>query len=394
MSVSETPFDVLIVGAGLVGAACALALQGTGLRIAVVETRAPLPLPEDESWDSRIYAVSPGSARFLDDLGIWNQLPPSRVQRVDAMHIVGDDGRARLDFNAYDSGLPELAFIVESRSMQGALWQALHGAPEITVVCPADCAGLRVADDHAALSLADRSVLTARLVIGADGAQSWVRKQAGITVRDKDYCQSGVVANFATEKPHYGIARQWFRADGVLAFLPLPGNRISIVWSTDSDHAESLLALPPDDFCAQVEAAGREELGKLSLVTAPAAFPLHLIRVDHVVAPRVAFIGDAAHQVHPLAGQGVNLGFGDAQALAAVLKERGPRDCGELMLLRRYERSRREQVVAMQTVTDGLKELFGGASTMVGIMRNLGLSLTNRAGWLKQRLIRHALGQA
>lgn len=389
---SEAQYDLIIVGAGLVGAACALALRGSGLRVALVEGRAPSALPEDDSWDSRIYAISPGSAQFLADLGVWTALPSSRIQPVEAMHIVGDDGVAHLDFAAYDSGVSELAFIIESRLMQDALWHALEQECEVTLFCPARCDALDVNDERAALTLADGQVLTARLIVGADGAQSWVRQQIGAAARDKDYRQGGVVANFATEQAHRGMARQWFRADGILAYLPLPGNRISIVWSTDPDHSQALLAAAPEAVCAEVAEAGQHALGGLTLLTPPAAFPLHLIQVPSIIGPRVALIGDAAHQVHPLAGQGVNLGFGDARALAETLKARGPRDCGDALLLRRYERSRREQIIAMQTVTDSLKELFGKQNAALGAIRNLGLSLTNRTGWLKQRLIEHALG--
>jgi ubiquinone biosynthesis UbiH/UbiF/VisC/COQ6 family hydroxylase len=388
---SQPQYDVIIVGAGLVGAAFALALQGSGLRVALVEGRAPTPLPQDESWDSRIYAISPASVDFLSGLGIWNNLPPARMQRVEAMHIVGDNGVASLDFSAYETGVAELAYIVESRLMQSALWQALRDTSGVTVVCPAECAGLNIAEDGATLTLSDGQTLSARLIVGADGARSWVRSQAGIEAQDKDYRQSGVVANFAAEKPHGGIARQWFRPDGILAYLPLPGNRISIVWSTHTDHAQELLALPAAEFCAEVAQASQSALGELALLTPPAAFPLHLIRVARIAAPRVALIGDAAHQVHPLAGQGVNLGFGDARALAETLKSRGPRDCGDALLLRRCERARKEEIVAMQSVTDGLKELFGKQNAAVGALRNVGLSLTNRAGWVKQALIRHAV---
>lgn len=388
----EAPYDVIIVGAGLVGAACALALTGSGLRVAVVEGRAPGALPEDDSWDSRIYAVSPGSAAFLGELGVWPELPAARIQPVEAMHIVGDDGFARLDFSAYDSGLPELAFIAESRLMQAALWRKLEVAAEVTLLCPAQCSALQTSDQAATLTLADGRLLTARLIVGADGAQSWVRQQIGAVARDKDYRQVGVVANFAAEKPHRGIARQWFRHDGILAWLPLPGNRISIVWSTDPGHGEALLAASPAALCAEVAEAGGQALGALTLLTPPAAFPLHLIQVPRIVGPRVALIGDAAHQVHPLAGQGVNLGFGDARALAQTLRARGPRDCGDALLLRRYERARKEQIIAMQAVTDALKELFGRRNAAVGAIRNLGLSLTQRAGWVKRQLIRHALG--
>lgn len=384
-------FDVIVVGGGLVGAACALALDAAGLSVALVEGQAPKPLPEDAGWDTRIYAVSPGSARFLGRLGVWSRLDPARLAPVSAMHVRGDDGRSLITFSAYEAGVAELAFIVESVRLEHALAGAL-AASRVRMFRPATPASMTLGPQAAHLALADGQALSAALVVGADGARSWVRAQAGIPFRDKDYRQLGVVANFECEKPHGGIARQWFRQDGILAWLPLPGNRLSMVWSTSVEHARALLSAPAGELAARVEEAGGGLLGRLCLITPAAGFPLHLIQVERVVAPRLALIGDAAHQVHPLAGQGVNLGFGDAEVLARVLAGRGPRDPGDLLLLRRYERARREDVIAMQAVTDGLKELFGHPAALVAAVRNLGLALTERAGPLKRQLVHHALG--
>ena len=387
-------FDVAIVGGGLVGTALALSLRDAGLRIALVEARAPQALPEDASWDNRIYAISPGSAQFLEQLGIWSALPVERLSRIEAMAIYGDNGYAQLDFNAYEAGLGQLAYIVENRQLQDQLWRALEAAPQVSLFCPASCAALEIEADAAHLRLEDGTTLSAKLVIAADGAHSWVRQQAGIQAGDKDYRQLGVVANFATTLSHQGTAYQWFRPDGVLAYLPLPGNRISIVWSLHSALAQDLLALSPSAFAERVAEAGGMRLGALELISPVAAFPLHLIETQALVRARVALVGDAAHQVHPLAGQGVNLGFADAQVLAEVLAARGPRDCGDLLLLRRYARARREEILAMQVVTDGLQRLFAQPQPMVGWIRNAGLATTNRLSWLKQQLLKQALGHA
>jgi len=389
-------FDVAIVGAGLVGSSLALALRDRGLAVDLVEAREPQPLPDDDSWDNRIYAISPGSAQFLEQLGIWSTLDAQRIQRIEAMAIYGDDGQAHLDFNAYEAGLGQLAFIAESRLLQAALWQALNAAAQVRVFCPAACAALSIEADAARLTLEDGTQISAQLIVAADGAHSWVRQQAGIHARDKDYRQLGVVANFSTALPHQDTAYQWFRPgfqpDGVLAYLPLPGNRISIVWSLQEDLAQGLLQLGTAEFSMRVTEASGMRLGALELITPPAAFPLHLITPDTLVQARLALIGDAAHQVHPLAGQGVNLGFADAQALAAVLIERGPRDCGDLFLLRRFARARREEILAMQVVTDGLQGLFNRQRPMLGWIRNAGLATTNRMAWVKQQLLKHALG--
>ena len=191
----------------------------------------------------------------------------------------------------------------------------------------------------------------------------------------------------------HNIAYQWFRDDGVLAYLPLPGNRISVVWSTDDEHADELCALPPEQLCDRVSEAGRLALGRLRPLTAPAAFPLRLMRVPQTVAPRLALIGDAAHGIHPLSGHGINLGFQDAKELAALLSVAQPwRDIGEERFLRRYQRARREETVLMQTATDGLRRLFREAPPGLRSIRNLGLNLTNGLPLVKNTLVRYALG--
>lgn len=387
-------FDLIIVGAGLVGASLAAALKDSGLKLALVEGRAPASPPRDGSWDNRIYAINPANARFLDQTGIWSGLEQSRIAPVYEMHVWGDDPAARLDFTAYQAGVAELAFIAESRLMQDGLWRALQGQSNLELFCPAACAALHIDTDAASLTLRDGRMLRAKLVVGADGRESWVRAQAGIESNPRDYRQDGVVANFEIEQPHRNCAYQWFREDGILAYLPLPENRISIVWSADEPLSRELMALEAEAFCRRVQEAGKNTLGKLDLITPPAAFSLRLLNLEHLVKPRVALIGDAAHNVHPLAGQGVNLGFQDAQQLALILAQReSQRDCGDLALLRRYERARKEDILAMQLVTDGLQKLFNNPDPLLRTLRNTGLSLTNHLGGLKNRLMRHAIGE-
>lgn len=387
-------FDVIIVGAGLVGASLAAALRDSGLKLALVEGREPASPPRDGSWDNRIYAINPANARFLDQSGIWSGLDQSRIAPVYEMHVWGDDPSARLDFTAYQAGVAELAFIAESRLMQDGLWRALQGQSNLELFCPAACAALDIDAEAASLTLRDGRTLRAKLVVGADGRESWVRAQAGIEANPREYHQDGVVANFEIEQPHRNCAYQWFREDGILAYLPLPENRISIVWSADEPLARELMALEPAAFCHRVQEAGKNTLGKLDLITPPAAFSLRLLNLENLVKPRVALIGDAAHNVHPLAGQGVNLGFQDAKQLAQVLMQReSRRDCGDLALLRRYERARKEDILAMQLVTDGLQKLFNNPDPLLRTLRNTGLSLTNHLGGLKNRLMRHAIGE-
>ncbi|OGA53704.1 MAG: ubiquinone biosynthesis protein UbiH [Betaproteobacteria bacterium RIFCSPLOWO2_12_FULL_62_13] len=388
----SSSFDVIIVGGGLVGASLAAALGPAEVSVALVEPQPPRPLPADDSWDSRVYAISPGAAAFLESCGAWQRVPPQRVTRIEAMQVYGDDPAARLDFSAYDAGLRELAFVVENRLLQDALWQGLHHADHVRVFSPARCAAMAWEPAAIVLRLEDGTELTAKLVVGADGADSWVRAQAGISAVPRDYGQLGVVANFATGRPHRGTAFQWFRRGGVLALLPLPGNRASLVWSTAEAHGRELLGLAADELQAQVESASHEALGALELITPPAAFPLQLQRVARLVQPRLALAGDAAHNVHPLAGQGVNLGLRDARELAAVLRERGAQaDCGDYFLLRRYERARREDILALQLTTDGLQKLFGSDVVWLAMARNLGLRLVNLQPPLKNLLVRRAV---
>ncbi len=385
-------YDVLIVGGGLVGASLAAALKSSGLSIALVEGQSPPTHSTDAPlWDTRIYAISPGSATFLEQCGAWSRLDLYRVQQVEQMRVFGDTG-AELDFSAYQIGAPELAFILENDALQHALWKGLRAQDNLTLFHGARCASIHWEQDSACLRLDDEREIKAKLVVGADGRESWVRHQAGMIEPSTQYQQHGVVANFRSEIPHRGIAYQWFQEDGVLALLPLPQQHVSMVWSIDSAKAERLLHLPPDELCAEIGEASHHSLGTLELVTPPAAFPLYRLNLRHIVQPRLALIGDAAHSVHPLAGQGVNLGFRDARELAQVLVERGPHtDCGNISLLRRYERARKEDILSMIYTTDTLKKLFNTAHPVLRNVRNIGLSVTNRISPLKKLLARHAL---
>jgi len=389
---ASVKFDVVIVGAGLVGAGLAAALHGSGLRVALLDAGAREP-PWHGAWDTRIYAISPGSRDFLAGVGAWAKLPVERVERVAGMHVCGDAPGAEIRFSAYQAGLPELCFIVESRELQRALRDALESQDDVCSLYCIRPASLAVGEDSALVELEDGSSIEARLVVGADGAQSWVREALGIPIEARPYGQQGVVANFDAERSHGKVARQWFRPDGVLALLPLPGNRVSMVWSTWDAAAERLLHLDPSALEGEVELASQHALGKLTLLTPARGFPLRWMRATEWVRPRFALIGDAAHNVHPLAGQGVNMGFQDAAELARVLLNRGAQDdCGDFRLLRRYARARSEPVALMQAATDGLQRLFNNEVTGVKWLRNTGLRLTNGIVPLKSRFVSHALG--
>lgn len=393
--------DIAIVGGGLVGRSLACALAGSGLRMAIVEPRPASP-PDFQAtdiaaarFDARVYALSHRSRAFLEAQGVWDHLVAGRVAPVQEMQIFGDDGRARLEFNAYRNGVPELAAIVEESNLQQAMDAALAGRDDVRIHAGVGCEQVTWSDALATLSLSDGSQLEARLVVAADGADSRTRAAAGLGAKVRDYGQQGVVANFTAARSHGGIARQWFLDDGVLALLPLPGDAVSMVWSTSDSHAEQLRALDGDGLAQAVAQASAHCLGELRIVGAVNAFPLRRLHADALIGPRLALVGDAAHNVHPLAGQGLNLGFADAEALAAVLRGRGAeRDCGTRALLRRYERSRKEDILAMEYVTDGLHTLFGSRLPGIPVLRNAGLTLTDRFAPLKRLLVKRALGRA
>ena len=383
--------DVAIVGGGPVGGSLARALAPTGLSVALVEPRAPRPLP-GAGFDQRVYALNGHSRHFLERCGVWHGLSPERVAPVLEMRVFGDDA-SRIEFSAYRSGVPELASIVEEANLQQALQSSLSTQANLTLLTGIECTSAHWNDALATLSLSDGRQIEARLVVAADGAESALRSAAGIATQIRGYAQTGVVANFQIGRAHRDIAYQWFSTQGVLALLPLPGNYASMVWSAPEALGQVLLAAEAQQLARMVEQASSSTLGELRAVSAAAGFPLRRMRAMRLIGPRLALIGDTAHNIHPLAGQGLNLGFGDAQALAAVLAARGlESDCGAVSLLRRFERSRREDLLAMEAVTDGLHVLFGSNLPGVKRLRNTGLRLANRFSPLKRLLVKRAWG--
>ena len=386
--------DIAIVGGGLVGGSIARALCESGLSIALVEPRSPRPVPA-AGFDSRIYALNPRSVRCLEGWGVWPRLVQERVTPVQEMLVFGDDGKSKLEFSAYRNGVCELAAIVEESNLQQALAGSLNGQANLVLLSGVECLNANWMESAAVLALANGTELEARLVIAADGAESGMRSQAGIGVDVHDYGQRAVVANFHVDKAHRNVAYQWFRKDGVLALLPLPQGRVSMVWSTADAHAQDLLAMTGEELAGAVGDAAAQTLGAMRIDGAAAAFALRRLRATRLIAPRLALMGDAAHNVHPLAGQGLNLGIADVESLAAVIGRRGlENDCGATALLRRYERSRREDILAMEGVTDGLHKLFGSALPGLPWLRNAGLNLTNQFRPLKKLLVKRALGKA
>lgn len=393
--IASMNFDIVIIGGGLLGASMAAGLKHSGLSIAVIESQnAPISpdIPETENqWDSRLYAISPGSSQFLEQCGAWSRIDPWRITPVEAMRVFGDTG-PELKFTAQQIGHSELAFIIENRAMHRALWDILREQHNVTLLEQSRCATLDFNPDHAELTLENGQKIKAKLVVGADGRNSWARNQAGISAAPIDYHQHGVVANFITEQPHQNIAYEWFQTDGILAFLPLSGSRVSMVWTATPEKSAELLALDSDALSRTVEAASFNTLGKLELITPAAAFPLRLLILPTISKPRLALIGDAAHNMHPLAGQGANTGFRDVQQLIQLLMNRGLQDdCGDAHLLRQYDRKRKEDIYSGQAVTYGLKHLFNNDVSVIRELRNWGLGVTNKITPVKKLLISHAV---
>ncbi len=389
--------EICIVGNGAIAKTTALGLANAGLKVILLgPPAAPVTTPA-EGWDARVYALNHTAHRLLSSLKVWGALDGARVTPVDAMIIHGDGPKpGGLAFDAYGAHTDTLAWILEERNLNQALDAALRFAQNVTIV-GGRAAALQRGDDLATVTLADGSSIEAQLVVGADGAESWVRGQCDIGLDYRPYGQRGVVTNFACEKPHHGAAHQWFTGEqGIVALLPLAGNQVSLVWSAPDALADTLRAEAAQQIADRLAVYAADTLGALTPLQPELVrdFPLRLIRPHAMTSPRVALVGDAAHVVHPMAGHGMNLGFGDVAQLIETLAAREPqRGVGDARVLARYERARKEDVLLMQVTTDGLARLFGADAEPLRAVRNLGLNLLDKIPVLKRRLISHAMGK-
>ncbi|MDR7048460.1 ubiquinone biosynthesis UbiH/UbiF/VisC/COQ6 family hydroxylase [Duganella sp. 3397] len=394
---STLSVEICIVGNGAIAKTTALGLANAGLKVILLgPPAAPVTTPA-EGWDARVYALNHTAHRLLSSLKVWGALDAARVTPVDAMIIHGDGPKpGGLAFDAYGAHTDTLAWILEERNLNQALDAALRFAQNVTIV-GGRAAALQRGDDLATVTLADGSSIEAQLVVGADGAESWVRGQCDIGLDYRPYGQRGVVTNFACEKPHHGAAHQWFTGEqGIVALLPLAGNQVSLVWSAPDALADTLRAEAAQQIADRLTVYAADTLGALTPLQPELVrdFPLRLIRPHAMTSPRVALVGDAAHVVHPMAGHGMNLGFGDVAQLIETLAAREPqRGVGDARVLARYERARKEDVLLMQVTTDGLARLFGADAEPLRAVRNLGLNLLDKIPVLKRRLISHAMGK-
>ena len=391
-----TSYDVVIAGGGMVGAALACALGESGLQVALVEGREVEDLGPEDDVDLRVSAITHASQRIFAGVGAWDQITRRRVSPFREMRVWDSTGSGRIHFDSAAIGEPLLGWIIENRVIQYVLLSRARALANVDLWCPATIASADAGAESVRIQLEDGRVLEARLLVGADGANSKVRHWAGIATTGWGYDQQGLVATVATEHSHQETAWQRFMPSGPLAFLPLHDGRCSIVWSTSAGQAERLQQLDERAFAQQLGAAFEWQLGDVSLQGARAVFPLRSQYAQAYVRSRIALVGDAVHVVHPLAGQGVNLGLLDAAALAEVLTAAiaAQHDVGSLKTLRRYERWRKGDNMLMLGVLDGFKRLFGSPVAPARWLRNVGLSVTNSVSPLKNEIARRAMGLA
>ncbi len=385
--------DIIVVGAGLVGLAAAIAFAKQGKTAVLVDSNpAKIALPalkKSAAWDARIYALTTATEDWLKALEAWPGVDTGRVNAIDAMRLWNENDQ-KLELNCKDANLPKLGVIIENQNLMAALWQQII-ALGVTVITDAKCKLLEHTQHDITLSLEGATKVSAKLIVAADGVNSWVRGQANIAVKKKYFQQTAIVVNFFAEKNHQNIARQWFAPHATLALLPLPNKHVSMVWSLSTEKADELLRLSGEELAAKVALQSKHELGTLQAIGKTLSFTLNQQTANALIAARVVLVGDAAHQIHPMAGQGVNLGFRDVMQLTSLAtKLRTMQDIGEYSFLRQFERARKADIASMNTLTTGLDYLFASDSTMIKKVTNWSLRQLNSQAAIKKILIQQA----
>jgi len=387
-------YDVVIVGAGLVGLAAAVTLHAEGKRVALVDAKDSQLTTLNANWDSRIYALTPATEAWLRELDVWPLVDPKRVNRVEAMALWYQGHQAASDpliLSAEDARIQQLAYIIENQNLMHALWQKITSI-DVSILTGSACDELSYCEDEIMVTLAGGEQVSASLLIAADGAHSFVRQQVGVPTKNKAFKQKALVTSYLAEKAHGNIARQWFAPHNTLALLPLPEQKLSMVWSVSTEIADELLNLTSAQLAERVEVQTQSALGRLNPVTNTLAFELKQITADAMIASRVVLIGDAAHQVHPMAGQGANLGFRDVMVLQAIIAaSHHLQDIGEESFLRQFDRSRKADVLSMNTLTSGLDSLFAQDRQVVQRTTKWGMQQLNKHSILKSILIKQAV---
>jgi 2-octaprenylphenol hydroxylase len=399
----QTDFDIVIVGGGAVGsvAACLMAQivnnSNKQLKIAVVE--AQLPSAFDPSQvDPRVAAVTEKTRLIFEQIGIWQKVVDKRACAYKAMNVWDAEGTGRITFDCQQVQQPNLGHIVENSALVSTLMEHIQHQPNIELFCPASIVDYRLQQNGITLTLDNHAELSAQLLIAADGADSMVREHFQFATKQWDYGQHAIVTTITTENSNQLTAWQRFMPTGPLALLPLDdidsAHCCSIVWSQDSQEAERLMALDDKAFCKELSRASEHCLGEVLNIEKRFLIPLRQSHATDYVMPRVALIGDAAHSIHPLAGQGANLGFSDAQVLATEIDKAHARDLdlGDIIVLKRYQRLRKPENLATMAAMEGFKRLFGAQNSTLRLVRNYGLSAINGLGAIKNKLIKQAMG--
>ncbi len=400
--------DIAIAGGGMVGLAMAASLADAGLKVVVIEKsdleelnicsnqlkRGETQLM-DSDYDIRVSAISPANQCFLKTLGAWQLIPENKRADYDQMYVWDAEGQGTITFDAAEVGSGNLGAIVENQVLRSALYQSLMQNTDVRFISNTEIEQITPLENHIEIILANHQVFKPRLLIGADGAFSSIREKSGISHSEVPYRQQAFVANVKTEYPHDNCARQRFTPNGPVAFLPLPQPHLSsVVWSVDDHKAKQLSGLSREAFAAQLARVFEYRLGEVSLVSEYRAFPLLKRHADTYLSCRCALIGDAAHTIHPLAGQGVNLGFQDVACLAKriqTLVNKG-RDYGMQSNLRCFERERKAANYTMQYAMSGFKSLFGQDSMWSVLSRNTGMNFLDKSDFLKRMVIQRAMG--
>ncbi|MCU5774591.1 FAD-dependent 2-octaprenylphenol hydroxylase [Erwiniaceae bacterium BAC15a-03b] len=388
-------FDVVIAGGGMVGLAVACGLQGSGLRVAVLEKSPPQEMAADAAPGLRVSAINAASERLLQHLDVWSAILALRASPYHGMQVWDRDSFGQIAFDDEQQGMSHLGHIIENQVIHQALWQKASQLSDITLIAPAQLQQVAFGDNEAFVTLQDGNMMSARLLIAADGANSWLRNKADIPLTFWDYQHHALVANIRTEQPHDAVARQVFHGDGILAFLPLSDPHLcSIVWSVSPQEASRLQSMPAELFNQQLSVAFDMRMGLCQAEGERQTFPLVGRYARNFAAHRLALVGDAAHTVHPLAGQGVNLGFMDAAELIGEIKRlhQQGKDIGQHLYLRRYERSRKHSAALMLAGMQGFRELFAGNNPAKKLLRDVGLKLADTLPGVKPRLLKQAMG--
>jgi 2-octaprenyl-6-methoxyphenol hydroxylase len=390
----ESQTDIVIVGAGLAGGVMAVALASAGLRCVLVDHQ-PAPEQLAPEFDGRASAIAQAPKQMLDSLGIWRCVPAEESPILD-IRVSDGDSRLFLHYDHEEVGAPALGYMVENRHLRFAIQQAVEESERLQLIAPAEISSIEAGPDDVCVTLAGGERISAHMVIAADGRQSKTRESASIQVTAWDYGQTGFVCTVAHEHPHQNVAHERFLPAGPFAILPLTGNRASIVWTEKEPAAAHIKSLDDDDFMAALARRFGDFLGELELVSPRWAYPLSLQFARTSTADRLALIGDASHAMHPIAGQGLNMGLRDVAALAEVLTDahRLGLDIGAAHVLAGYERWRGFDNMLMLASTDGLNRLFSNDLPPVRLARDLGLAVVNKIGPLKKTFMRHAMGQS